>query len=352
MTIIWILLTALIIIFALNVTSGEKKVTHRIEHEYSTKDLSFELTISNLLGPSLLEGNKVTTLLNGDQIFPAMLEAIHQATESICLETYIYWQGDIGKKFTEALCERARKGIQVHIIFDAIGSHKIDKTSIKEMKEVGVEIEKYHPVRFYNLTRLNNRTHRKLLVIDGKIGFTGGVGIADQWLGTASNASEWRDTHFKLEGPAVLQMQGAFLNNWLKTKSKVLHGEKYFKPLENIGQMKAQVFTSTADAGSDSVRVMYLISLAAATDSILISTAYFVPDNLTIQTLIDAKLRGVNVEIIVPGVHIDEKLVRRASRARWGEMLKAGIKIYEYQPTMFHCKVMIIDNIFVSVGIY
>lgn len=350
MTIIWVFLAILLVIIALNFTSGEKKVTHRVEHLYGIKDRNFELTISNLLGPSLLEGNKLTTLINGDQIFSAMLAAIAEAKESICFETFIYWQGSIGKKFTKLLCKKAKEGVSVHLILDAIGTGKLDKVSLKEMVDSGVEVERYHPLRFYNLSRLNYRTHRKLLIVDGKIGFTGGVGIADQWSGNARNAHEWRDSHFKLEGPTVLQMQGAFLDNWLKTKSKVLHGERYFKALQKVGEIRSQVFTSSADEGSDSVRVMYLISLAAASETILIANAYFIPDNLTVQTLVEAAQRGVNIEVIVPGRQIDPKIVRQASRARWGKLLEAGIKIFEYEPTMFHCKVMIVDGAFVSVG--
>jgi cardiolipin synthase len=218
------------------------------------------------------------------------------------------------------------------------------------MKAAGVQVERYNPLHWYSLSRINHRTHRKLLVVDGRVGFTGGVGIADLWLGHAESPEHWRDTHFRLEGPAVAQMQAAFMDNWMKTHAEVLHGRDYFPPLKEAGDSACQVFRSSPREGSESVRLMYLLSIAAARKSLLISSAYFVPDELTVKSLIAARERGVKVEIIVPGRYIDVKVVRPASRTRWGELLRGGIKIYEYQPTMYHCKIMIVDDTWVSVG--
>ena len=197
---------------------------------------------------------------------------------------------------------------------------------------------------------MNNRTHRKLLVVDGKIGFTGGVGIADIWQGHAQDPEHWRDTHFRLEGPAVAQMQAAFLDNWLKVQPRVLHGDDYFPPLEGAGGSLAQVFKSSFGEGGESTRLMYLVSIAAAKKSILLANAYFVPDSLAIEELVAASERGVRVEIIVPGKYIDSNIVRQASRGRWEKLLEAGVAIYEYQPTMYHVKVMVVDGMWSSVG--
>jgi cardiolipin synthase len=197
---------------------------------------------------------------------------------------------------------------------------------------------------------MNNRTHRKLLVVDGRVGFTGGVGIADNWLGDGQDPEHWRDTHFRIEGPVVAQMQAAFMDNWIKTSGEVLHGEDYFPPLEPIGGHYAQVFKSSSAEGSESVRLMYLLSIASARKSVYIANAYFIPDDLSVETLVRALQRGVQVKILLPGKYTDTEPARRASRARWGDLLRAGAEIHEYQPTMYHCKVMVVDDVWVSVG--
>lgn len=337
-------------LLAMNFSTGEKKIEEEVAHLYGARSAEFEQALGNLLGPAVLGGNKVTTLINGDQIFPAMLAAIDSAKESIAFETYIYWSGEIGAAFSKALSNKAKSGVNVHVMLDWIGAGKIDEAFLEEMNQAGVKVERYHPVRWYTLSKLNNRTHRKLLIVDGRIGFTGGVGIADVWKGNAQDRDHWRDTHFQLEGPAVLQMQSAFMDNWIKTKAAVLHGNRYFPDVKSAGRTKAQVFKSSANEGSESIRLMYLLAMASAEQMIQIESSYFVPDDLSIATLQSAKKRGVRVEIIVPGPIMDEPLVRRASRARWGDLLAAGVKIYEYQPTMFHCKVMTVDSLFVSVG--
>jgi cardiolipin synthase len=306
--------------------------------------------MGSLLGPPIVPGSCVTALCNGDEIFPAMLEAIRGAAKTICFETFIYWSGSIGREFAEALSERARAGVKVHVMLDWVGANRIDESLVKMMTDAGVQVVRYHPLRWYNVGRINNRTHRKLLILDGRIGFTGGVGIADNWLGHAQDSDHWRDSHYRLEGPAVAHMQAAFMDNWMETRGEVLHGEEYFPALEPVGSHPAQVFRSSADDGSESVRLMYLISLASAERSVRLANAYFVPDSLAVRTLVDAQRRGATVEIIVPGGHIDQKMVRRASRALWGPLLEAGVAIYEYQPTMFHVKVAVVDEVWTSVG--
>jgi cardiolipin synthase len=353
-TMLTVLLTALatgaLVLLALNFTAGEKKVQQQLPRLYSTASPDFERALGSLLGPGILGGNAVTELLNGDQIFPPMLAAIQGAKKSITFETYIYWSGDIGKQFADALSERARAGVRVHVLLDWMGSAKMDESYLTEMKEAGVQIEKFHKPHWYNLARLNNRTHRKLLVVDGQVGFTGGVGIAPQWMGNAQDPDHWRDSHYLVRGPVVAQMQATFLDNWLKVTGKVLHGALYFPPIAPAGAQKAQMFSSSPSSGSESMQLMYHLAITAAERSIDLSVAYFVPDELTQKLLMDALARGVRVRFITPGEHTDTDTVKAASRATWGPLLLAGALIYEYQPTMYHCKVMIVDQLLVSVG--
>jgi cardiolipin synthase len=342
-------ITVFATVLGLNLTAGEKEINRHLEHHYDVADPQFLRSMGVLLGPALVGGNRVTTLLNGDQIFPSMLQAIRGAKSTITFETYIYWSGSIGKEFADALSERARNGVKVHLMLDWVGSQKMDGAAMDQMRE-GVEIEKYHPPRWYTLNRLNNRTHRKLLVVDGRIGFTGGVGIADNWTGHAQDAGHWRDSHFRVEGHAVAQMQAAFTDNWTKVTGRVLHTAGYFPPLRAAGQQFAQVFQSSSEGGAESMHLMYLLSIAAAAKSIHLSTAYFVPDKVTRETLIAALDRGVRVQIILPGPIQDAELVGEASRSGWGELLERGAEIYEYQPTMFHCKILTVDGLWTSVG--
>ncbi len=346
-----IVVTLIVALVVVNAGSGEKKIQQRIEHLYGVEDPEFLHVMGVLLGPPVVAGNRYQVLVDGDRIFPSMLAAIRGARRTIDFETYIYWSGDIGREFADALAERARAGVQVHVLLDWVGSSKMDQALIDELKSAGVEIEKYHPPHWSHLGRLNNRTHRKLLVVDGAIGFTGGVGIADKWSGDAQDPDHWRDTHFRIEGPVVAQMQGVFMDNWMKTSGKVLHGGEYFPPLQPIaGGGPAQVFSSSPTGGSASMELMYLMSITAATRTIRLSSSYFVPNELAVRTMVEAMKRGVKLQIIVPGGHIDTETVRGASRARWGELLAAGAEIYEYQPTMFHCKVMVVDEFMVSSG--
>jgi cardiolipin synthase A/B len=342
--------TAVAVVVALNLAPGRRAVAYALEHEYAVGDSQFARTMGSLLGPAILPGNRVTPLINGVEIFPAMLAAIRDARQTINFETYIYWSGDIGRQFADALSERARAGVKVHLTVDWVGAGRMDEALIEEMVLAGVVVVKYHPPRWYTLGRLNNRTHRKLLIVDGSIGFTGGVGIADNWQGNAEDPDHWRDSHFRIEGPAVAQMQAAFMDNWIETRAGVLDGPAYFPDLDPVGEHLAQVFQSSSGGGSESVRLMYLLSIAAAAHSIRVANAYFVPDSLSVAMLLAARRRGVRVEIVVPGRHIDAGVVRQASRSRWGPLLEAGVEIYEYLPTMYHTKVMIVDDAWVSVG--
>ena len=342
-------LTALAVLLIANFSLGDKKIDKRIEPLYTVSDPQFRRKIDAMLG-AMAPGNRVEALVNGDRFFPAMLEAIRGASTSITFETYIYWSGEIGKEFVAALSERARAGVRVHVLLDWFGSWKIEDSVRRQMEEAGVEVVLYNPLRWYTLTHMNNRTHRKLLVVDGKVGFTGGAGIADEWAGNAQDEKHWRDTHFRIEGPAVAQMQAAFMENWIEATGVVRHGDVYFPPLEKRGPATAQIFVSSPGGGGESAQLLYLLSIVSAAKSIRMSASYFVPDNVEVDAFVGALKRGVRVQIILPGPHTDSETTRRASRADWGPLLRAGAEIYEYQPTMYHVKVLIVDDLFTTVG--
>jgi len=333
-----------------NFVGGEAKIERRIERLYALDDPRFMKELGVLLGPPFLQGNAPRALLNGDEIFPPMLAAIRAAKVSISFETYIYWSGDIGREFAAALAERARQGVKVHLLLDWVGSAKMDDSLVAVMTQAGVQVKRFHPPHWSHLGRLNNRTHRKLLIVDGRLGFTGGVGVAPQWTGRAQDPAHWRDTHFEVSGPVVAQMQSVFIDNWIKVTGEVLHGPDYFPALAPMGPAAAQMFSSSPSGGSESMQLMYLLAVTAVSRSIDLSAAYFVPDPLTLQALVGALKRGVRLRIIVPGEHIDSDAVRSASRATWGPLLSAGATIAEYGPTMYHCKLMIVDGLLTSVG--
>lgn len=345
-----VVLTVLAVVLAMNFATPEKKIDRKVVHRHAVADPQFRREMSVLLGPAIAPGNRVTAFQNGDQIFPAMLEAIRGARRTINMETYIYWSGDTGQTFADALCERARAGVAVHLVVDWAGSIRMDDALLGTMQDAGVRVEHYRPLRWYNLGRLNNRTHRKLLVVDGRVGFTGGVGIADQWSGHAQDPDHWRETHFRIEGPVVAQLQSAFNDNWIKTTGELLNGPDHFPPLERAGDMDAHLFIASPAGGSESMHLMYLQAVAAAVRSIDLCAAYFVPDHLIAQALLAARQRGVRVRVLLPGPHIDSETVRLSSRASWGPLLEGGVGIHIYQPTMIHVKLLVVDEELVSVG--
>jgi len=344
------IVTAIAVVVSLNFVTPETRIDAAPKRLYSLQDPQFRRAINSLLGPPIVAGNKVETLRNGDEIFPAMLAAIRDAKESIDFETYVYWSGQIGRDFGNAIAERARAGVKTNVLLDWAGSQRMDKDVIETMKSAGARVELYHPLRWYTLARMNNRTHRKLLIVDGKVGFTGGVGIAEEWTGQAQDPQHWRDTHFRIEGPVVANMQATFQDNWIKVTGEVSHGSDYYPPLAPAGQSDAQMFQSSPSGGSESMELLYLMAINASDHTIDLEAAYFIPDELAIDALIAARRRGVDVRIIVPGPHNDASVTRYASRSAWGPLLAAGIKIFEYQPTMFHCKVLTVDGLLSSVG--
>jgi cardiolipin synthase len=350
LVVLTVVVTLVVVLVIANLTSGEKKLEHKIERLYASDDPQFIRSMGLLLGPPVVPGNRFEVLLNGDEIFPSMLEGIRSARHTITFETFIYWSGAIGEEFARALSDKARAGVAVHVLLDWVGSSKMDRRYLRMLREAGAEVVRYHKPHWTGLGRMNDRTHRKLLVIDGRIGFTGGVGIADEWSGHAQDEKHWRDMHFRVEGPAVGQMQAVFMDNWIKSTGNVLHGPQYFPEIDAAGEGFAHMFSSSPSGGSDDMQLMYLMAITAATHSIHLASAYFVPDKLTINAIVEAAKRGVKVRIITPGKRIDTHTVREASRACWGDLLAAGVEMYEYQPTMYHCKLIVVDEYLVSVG--
>ena len=334
----------------LPIVRRRQPMRYHMKHQFATRDLAFLQTMHALTGAPLSPCNRVDILKNGVKIFPAMLAAIRAARKTINLEFYIYWDGQIGRQFAEALAERARAGVAVKVILDAVGSGLMSQSLIDFMHRNGIDLEWYHPIRWYTLSRVNHRTHRKLLVVDGEIGFVGGVGIADEWLGDADSKEHWRETVARVEGPVVAQMQFAFMDNWVKSRGELLTGLDYFPPLESRGNHVAQVIKSSPSEGSSTVKLMYIVSIVSATKSICIASAYFVPDRDTIRALEGAVRRGVEVKVIVPGEHTDVPIVRQASRWHYDLLLRRGIRIFEYQPTMMHAKTMVVDGIWSTIG--
>jgi cardiolipin synthase len=296
--------------------------------------------------------SKVEVLTNGDQFYEAELAAIAQAQRSINLEAYIFQRGDLTRRFLSALAERARAGVKVNLVMDAIGSFLTTRGYCKELIDAGGRVEFYNPIRWYTLPRLNNRTHRELIIIDGAIGFLGGAGFADHWMKDTRSGRRWRDTMFRVEGEAVTQMQSAFLENWLEASGELLTGPEYFSFAKVNAKSHVMVVESTPSAGgSTRARMLFQTLLASAERFIEITTPYFLPDRSVRDELIRTmKERGVDVRIIAPGKHNDHLLTRRSSRRLYGDLLKAGAKIYEYKKSMIHTKSLVVDGLWCAVG--
>lgn len=321
-----------------------------VEFNYSPRDPIFAETIGPLLGAEVIGRNSVETLLNGDAFFPVMLKEIREAKKTITFESYIWASGKVSDQFIEAFSERARNGVKVHIIVDGMGTLKFKNEERKRLVDAGVEFYTYGREHWYELKpNINHRTHRKLLIVDGRVGFTGGMCIDDHWLGNADSPKVWRETVVRVEGPAVRQMQSVFSTNWLQTTSRLLAGPDYFPTEKAAGSVRMQCFKSGPSEDPENARISYLLAIAAARKSIRIAHAYFVPDDLAIAMLLAARKRGVDIEVIIPAIN-DSRFGRAASRSRWGKLLAAGVKFYRYQPSMYHAKSMIVDDAFVTVG--
>ena len=336
---------------AMHHTYRNTKQGYRLSGELDVTSEVFIRAIEATTDAPHTVGNRLQILTNGDEIFPAMLDAIKSATTTINFLTYVYWRGTIAHAFADALCQKAKAGVECNLLLDAIGTEKIDHHLIKQMKEAGVQVVRFRPVTWGNITRLDNRTHRKVLVVDGKVGFTGGVGIAEEWTGNAQDSKHWRDTHIRVEGPAVRGLQGAFSENWLEATQQVQVTEKYLPHLEPFTDgLLAQVTRSAAGKGDTNIETLFFLALAAARRRIWLTTAYLAPRGAFIEAMGQAVGRGVDVRLLLPGPYANKIIAREAGREYYSRLLAMGVQLYEYQPTMLHAKVMTVDGSWSSVG--
>jgi cardiolipin synthase len=303
----------------------------------------------------IIGGNRIELLLNGDQTFPAMLREIKNARQTITFAQYLYQDGAIAQQIAQALAERCRAGIKGHILLDSQGARSIPESIPRLMREAGCQVEFFrrveapHVIFIWRLLRYNYRNHRRILVIDGKIGFTGGYGISEAWTGNGRTPEHWRDTNARIEGPLVNHLQAAFVGSWFEATGALLGGTGYFPSLAPRGNISAQIVKSSPLGGSFENYMLFLLLIASAKQSIMITNPYFIPDEKIIEVLLAATARGVRVTVLVPG-KIDVKLTYRASRRNYGPLLRGGIKIYEYQPALMHAKTMIVDSVWATVG--
>jgi len=290
-------------------------------------------------------------LTNGPSFYPAELDAIRNATQSVNIEAYIFQKGNITNQYISALAERARAGVRVNLVLDAFGSAGTTKRYLAPLIEAGGKMAWYNGPNWHRLMHLDNRTHRELMIVDGRIGFIGGAGIADQWYSGTKGHPRWRDSVVRIEGEAVCNLQATFAENWLATSGELLTGEAYFPSIRNEHPLVAMVVNSTPTVGGGTrARILFQLLLASARKSISITTPYFLPDKSLMKELCRAVERGLRVRILVPGRKSDHMVTRSTSRAGYGELLKSGAEVYEYQPSMIHAKVLCIDDLWVVVG--
>lgn len=322
----------------------------RPEHTFSVADPAFFGSAHALADPLPLPGNKITLLQNGDEIFPALLNAIRAAKKSLNFEAFLFDSGKVGSDFRDALSERARAGVRVRVLLDGVGaSSKLDNDDVETMKRAGCRFAYYHPTRAWRIDKLNRRTHRRILVVDGKLGFAGGVGFADQWQGKGDGPNRWRDVHARVEGPLVAKLQGAFQQHWARAYGEVISGPDEFPPLEPAGPLRAQMIASHSFSLAG-LQVAQAIAISAAEKRIWITNAYCTPSEDQVSLLVAAVKRGVDVRVLLPGKHNDQPWTKAAGRTAYGKLLEGDVKIFEYQPAMIHSKTMVVDGRFAMIG--
>ena len=303
-----------------------------------------------VVGTSFTDGNELTLLRNGDEIFPAMLSAIRAAESTVDMMTFVYWRGEIAREFAAALSERARAGVRTRLLIDALGGRQIETDLVTSMTEAGVIVEWFRKPLVKSPFKLNHRLHRKVLVVDGRIAFTGGVGIAEEWCGDARNEREWRDTHVRVVGPAVDGLQSAFLQNWAESGHELYGEQDEFAPHEQPGSSAVQVVRGSASLGWDDMQSVFHVLLASAQERLRIATAYFAPDEAFLETLCSAPARGVKVELLLPGPHADKRVCQLASESTYARLVDCGVDVWNFQPSMMHAKVMTVDGYVALIG--
>jgi cardiolipin synthase A/B len=311
---------------------------------------AFMRAFAGAAGQPVLDGNEITILQNGIEIFPALFDAIAAARESIHFSTFIYESGHVPRRFADAASAAARRGVEVRIVLDSRGSKKIPPALVKQMRDAGCQVRWFRSIQWFTVTRYNHRTHRKLLIVDGTLAFTGGVGIADEWDGKGDSPAHWRDTHVRISGPAVAAVQAAFVDNWNEATGELPLQEKYFPKLSPAGAVRICAVQSNPTNSTSAAQRSMAALIAGSSRRLWITNAYFVPTPPFIKTLCEAKARGVDVKILVPGPHHDQPAVRRASRRTWPALLAGNVELYEFQPTMIHAKTVVVDGAVTSIG--
>ena len=349
---LWLLLALVAATFLLVVALWS--VTRSREVHLTLHDVdSLSEALPSIVGAThgtLFSGNRVEVLQNGDGFFPRLLADIAGARETIHLESYVWWQGEICRRVAEALAERARAGVEVRVLLDASGSARMDEELLALMEGAGCRVAKYRPIRPSNLGRMNRRDHRKLAVMDGRIGHVFGHGIADEWLGNAQDRDHWRDTAARLEGPIVGGLQSAFTENWTEETGEVLVGTKYFPPLRPAGDVKAHLAYAFGHGSVSSVDLLFRLAFAAARRELWIQNPYLAADQDVIELIAGAADRGVDVRLMLPGEITDVQLVRHAGHAGYQVLLDHGVKVCEYQPTLNHQKIVVVDGVWSHIG--
>jgi len=343
--------TTLVAVLCLSAASGCARVQpHLALPPMMLGEPSFFPTLEAYAGAPIVGGNAVELLFNGEQIFPSLVASIQSAQRTITYAQYFYEDGPVARDIAEALAERCRAGVGVNVLLDAFGSLSIPREYLELMRVSGCHVAWFRPLSQYIFRRYHKRNHRRILVVDGRIGYTGGAGVSRKWMGNGRTEDHWRDTDVRMEGPVVEYLQGAFAENWLEATGMVLGGEAYFaRPTEPRGQVYAQVARSSPASGSAAMYTTFLLALSAARKSVLVTNPYFVLDDTMREAVLGTVRRGVRVAVLVPAV-IDHNLVRQASRAQFGALLRAGVEIYEYTPALLHAKTMVIDGVWATVG--
>jgi cardiolipin synthase len=341
---------AILLVTALGLAACARVNPHLVLPPLQLGEPSFFPTLEAYANAPILGRNGVDVLLNGEEIFPALLDAIRSARKTITYEQYYYEDGPVARDIAEALAERCRAGVGTNVLLDAFGTLSMPAEYVDLMKNAGCHVVSFRPLNPIAWNRANQRNHRRVLVVDGRVGFTGGSGVSRKWMGNGRVENHWRDTDVRVRGPVVEYLQGAFAENWLEATGIVLGGDAYFpRPLAPAGEAYAQVVRSSPAGGSFAMYTMFLLAISASRRSILITNPYFVPDGAMEDALRAAVGRGVRVVVLVPG-SIDHNLVRQASRGKFGKMLKAGVEIYEYRPALLHAKTMVVDGVWATVG--
>jgi cardiolipin synthase len=351
----WIVLVSLVVVLVAVAAFGivflkRAVVDYRSNHDFSTRDPAFFASAHALADPLPLEGNAVKLLHNGDEIFPAMLDAIRGAKASINFEAFLFHSDAVGTQFRDAFCERARAGVKVRVLLDGVGSSTaFNNEDEKTLRDAGCSFAYYHPTRSWRVDKANRRTHRRILVVDGRVGFTGGAGFAKNWAGNADSPEHWRDVHARLEGPIVAKLQGAFQQHWVRATGETISGAAEFPPLPSAGKLTTQLIASHSFSVSP-ISLVQAVSFASAEKTIFITNAYCAPSHNQVALLTAAARRGVDVRLLVPGQHNDQPMTKSAGRGAYGELLEGGVKIFEYEPTMIHTKTIVVDGIFSMIG--